>query len=393
MIFKTTVRAILLALSAATAATAPTSAFAQSSVTLYGMVDESIAYSSNQNGHSNLYLRQGNLLASRFGLRGSEQLSSTLSAIFDLQEGFDPNTGAMQSSGLAFNRQAFVGLRDTRYGTVTAGRQYTAYYLALGPVGPGNNLTGATGAHPGDIDGFDTTIRLNNSVLYTSPSLYGFKASAQYGFGGVAGSMKSGSSVSAALQYDGGPVSVAGAYLRMNNVSSTSGATESGSYGTSAVNEGYTSARAVQQVALAGLYTIGALKLGLNYSNVEYMSGSESLFYDTAVFNSFGVLALYTFSPAFDVESGYSYTRASRSNGIHDPARYHQISLREMYHISKRTTFYAIQAYQHASGKVLGSAGAGDVINAVATVGDSQNSSPSSTGNQFVAMFGLAVTF
>nr|WP_281365326.1 porin [Paraburkholderia caffeinitolerans] len=49
-----------------------------------------------------------------------------LSAIFDLQAGFDPNSGAEASSGLVFNQQAFVGLQNNQFGTLTLGRQYTA---------------------------------------------------------------------------------------------------------------------------------------------------------------------------------------------------------------------------------------------------------------------------
>src|SRR5579862_6215349 len=108
-------------LGAAVAATLASPAFAQSSVTLYGVVDDAIAYVNNQNGHSNVYLRHGNLYSSRFGFRGAEDLGGGLSAIFDLQAGFDPNNGAQGSSGLIFNRQAFVGLQDNQYGTVTFG--------------------------------------------------------------------------------------------------------------------------------------------------------------------------------------------------------------------------------------------------------------------------------
>lgn len=58
-------------------------AAAQSSVSLYGVVDNAFAYSSNQGGHSNFYLSQGNLQASKFGLLGSEDLGGGSRAIFD----------------------------------------------------------------------------------------------------------------------------------------------------------------------------------------------------------------------------------------------------------------------------------------------------------------------
>lgn len=370
-------------------------AMAQNSLTLYGNVDEAITYASNQGGHSNVYMRNGNLYASKFGFKGSEPLSSTLNAIFDLQEGFDPGTGAQQSAGLAFNRYAFVGLQDSRWGTLTMGRQYTPYYLLAGTLGPVTYLTGATGAHPGDIDGFDTDIRSNSSVTYTSPGIDGLRGSVQYGFGGVAGSMKSGSLFSAALRYDGGPLSVGLGYLRMSNTQYSGGfdPNASATFPHSTINTGYLSANTVQQSAALATYTFGNLLFGVNYSNVVYRPGGHSLFADTAVFNTYGALVSYRVSTPIEVSGGYGYTRASTANGIHDAARYQQISLREMYHLSKRTTLYTIQAYQHASGQTLGANGAGDIVDAVAMVGDSQNTSASSTGNQFVAMFGIAIAF
>ena len=141
----------------------------------------------NQQGHSNVYMRDGNLYASKFGLRGDEDLGGGTHAIFDLQSGFNLNNGAQSAAGLIFNRQAFVGLRNDHYGTMTAGRQYTPYFLFVGPYASSSWLTGATGAHPGDIDGLDTTTRVNNSVTYTSPTFAGLTASAMYAFGGIAG--------------------------------------------------------------------------------------------------------------------------------------------------------------------------------------------------------------
>jgi hypothetical protein len=54
---------------------------------------------------------------------------------------------------------------------------------------------------------------------------------------------------------------------------------------------------------------------------------------------------------------------------------------------------YALEAYTHAGGKTLGAKGAVQVIDTAALVGDSQNSTPSSTDNQLVFMLGLTVTF
>ncbi|MFL9874595.1 porin [Paraburkholderia megapolitana] len=370
-------------------------AFAQSSVTLYGIADNSIAYANNQKGHSDWYLRQGNLYASKFGLRGNEDLGGGTSAIFDLQAGYDLNSGAASSSGLLFNRQAFVGLQNQTYGTFTMGRQYTPYFLLVGPLASSNWLTGATGAHPGDIDGLDTTIRINNALVYTSPTWYGLQASAMYALGGIAGSTGKGQTLSGALHYSNGPVGLAAGYLRIDNAGSTTGfdPASTGSFGTSTLNQGYISARAIQHIAVAGDYTIGSLMLGLTYTNVEYMAGGRSIFADTAVFNTYGALGVYRFTPAFDIAGAFSYTLASKANGISSAARYQQYSLKQSYHLSKRTTLYALEAWQHATGQTLGAQGAGDIVNAAPVVGDSQNSTPSSTSSQFVGMLGIAVAF
>ncbi|RDU95917.1 porin [Trinickia dinghuensis] len=382
-------------MAAAAAVFAWTPAFAQSSVTLYGAVDDAVTYVSNQKGHSNIYLRQGNLYASKFGLQGKEDLGDGTTAIFDLQNGFDTNTGALSSAGLMFNREAYVGLQNTRAGTLTAGRQYTPYYMFVGPLTGSSWLTGATGAHPGDIDGLDTTVRINNALVYTSPNWSGLQASAMYAFGGIAGSTGKGETYSGALRYLNGPITLALGYLRMDNAQQTAGfdTASTGSFGVSALNTGYVSAKAVQHVAAAGNYTLGNLVLGLSYSNVEYQAGARSLFGTTAVFNTYAALASYRFTPTFDVGGGVAYTAASKANGISSAARYEQYSLKEAYHLSKRTTLYALQAYQHASGQTLGANGAGNIVDAAPAVGDSQNGTPSSTHSQFVGMVGIATLF
>ncbi|HEY1997024.1 porin [Paraburkholderia sp.] len=368
-------------------------AFAQSSVTLYGVVDDAFVYANNQKGSSNVYLRQGNLYASKWGLRGVEDIGGGTSVIFDLQNGFDLNTGALSSSTQIFNRQAYIGLQNLAYGTFMMGRQYTPYYLYVGPLASSNWLTGATGAHPGDIDGLDTTIRINNALAYNTPNWNGLQAGGMYAFGGIAGSTGKGQTISAALRYATGPVLLAAAYLRMDNAQQTSGfdPASTGSFGTSALNAGYVSAKALQHIAAAADYTIGNLMLGLNYSNVQYVSGSHSIFRDTAVFNTYAALATYRFTPAFDMAGAFSYTLASQANGIDNAARYQQYSLKESYHLSKRTTLYALQAYQHANGQTLNAKAA--IVEAAPAVGDSQNSTPSSTNNQFVGMLGFAVAF
>jgi predicted porin len=81
---------------------------AQSSVTLYGVVDAGLGYVSNANQASDSLwgMINGNLSGSRWGLKGTEDLGGGLKAIFQLENGFDPGTGQLNQGGREFGRQA-----------------------------------------------------------------------------------------------------------------------------------------------------------------------------------------------------------------------------------------------------------------------------------------------
>src|SRR5258707_15088353 len=90
-------------------------AHAQSSVTLYGIVDAGIGYQSssaslgsNAGGRSVVKMAPGVWAGSRFGIKGSEDLGGGTRAIFQLEKGYNSATGAESTSGLMFNRPAFL---------------------------------------------------------------------------------------------------------------------------------------------------------------------------------------------------------------------------------------------------------------------------------------------
>src|SRR5258708_1081923 len=187
----------------------------QSSVTLYGIVDEGFSYNSNVQGHSQYAVAAQQLNADRWGLTGAEDLGGGLNAVFALENGFNLNTGGLLQGGALFGRRAFVGLSN-RLGVLTFGRQWDAitdtvgaYILASGQhSNAGGQLAGISGAHPGDLDNLDGSYRLNNSVKYVSPVFGGFKVVGLYSFGGVAGDFTRNQVVSVAGSYNSGPVSV-----------------------------------------------------------------------------------------------------------------------------------------------------------------------------------------
>ena len=108
-------------------------AAAQSSVTLYGIVDAGVTYRSNERvGSAGAYTGHSSVGHDRqpvrqpLGIKGSEDLGGGMRALFVLENGFDITNGTSGQGGRQFGRQAFVGLGSDRYGTVTLGRQYTS---------------------------------------------------------------------------------------------------------------------------------------------------------------------------------------------------------------------------------------------------------------------------
>src|ERR1700761_3025360 len=108
------------------------SAMAQSTVTLYGIMDagvEVLTGAPDSKGHSSTLVREesGGVNSSRIGLRGSEDLGGGLKAIFTLEGGIDATDGKSLQSGRLFGRQSFVGLSSS-YGSLTLGRQRIPMY-------------------------------------------------------------------------------------------------------------------------------------------------------------------------------------------------------------------------------------------------------------------------
>jgi len=380
-------------------------ASAQSSVTLYGIVDAGISYRSNERtgsvgaytGHSNVALTSGNLSGSRFGIKGQEDLGGGWNALFLLEDGFDITNGKTGQNGGLFGRQAFVGIGSQQYGTVTLGRQYTSLNDFVAPVSP-VAFVGGFGAHPGDIDDLDQTARVNNSIKYTSANYSGFTFGALYGFGGQPGSLKQQNTWSVGAGYGNGPLHVGVGYERSDNSKSGPKDTTLGKWNgsddglfNSSINEGYASAQS-QQIAEAGVtYDFGSALVGLNYSNVQYRSGAESLFNGIATFNIAGVFAQWKIRPNIRVFGGYSYTRGGEVDGIEDRAQYHNVTIGAMYNLTKRSVIYVLSGYQHASGGTLDALG--NPVPATASVSDKGNGHSSATQSQVIVSFGIRHQF
>src|ERR1700754_1233873 len=172
---------------AAIVSAASTTAHAQTSVTLYGIIDAGLIYTNNvAKGNTRGSLVQatsGEINGSRFGLRGSEDLGGGLKAIFVLENGFSITNGTLAQPRRLFGRQAFVGLSSSQYGTVTLGRQYDSLVDFVAPLSGTAGTFGDTGfAHPFDNDNLNHSVRMNNSIKYNRANYGGFKFGTLYAF-------------------------------------------------------------------------------------------------------------------------------------------------------------------------------------------------------------------
>lgn len=375
---------------------------AQSSVTLYGIVDAGVSYVNNvgvatttgakgrpvrYENSSRFAFNSGGDYGNRWGLNGKEDLGDGLSAIFQLENGFNIGTGALSSAGTQFNRQAYFGLSSTRYGSLTFGRQYEAITDLIEAYGP--DFVGGIGTYAGDISNFDNSVRVNNSVKYRTPTYAGFSGELLYGLGGTPGSLNTGSTFSAGANYVQGPIAAGVGYLRMDNSGATTNAwsgSADGNFGSS-VTAGYAGARRVQIATAAANYTIGAVTLGVNYGYTGYQPSAYSSFRQSVDYNSAGIGARYVISPAFTVGASATYTLGqSVAEGASRP-RYQNVAAAAWYNLSKRTGFYIYGGYQHASGSTLDAYG--NVVAATASIGDKANGMSSGSRNQLMVNIGM----
>jgi predicted porin len=197
-------------------------AHAQSSVTLYGIVDGGLLYlsktqnASGKNGGKFFGFSDSGELPSMFGLRGSEDLGGGLAAEFNLQSGINIGTGGLNdSNGNLFGRQAWVGLRGG-FGTVRAGLQFSPFFDTAFALDPrGFSQFGAT--LPVYLNNAVATGVFNSNALkYTTPELAGLQASVMFAPGGVAGNFQAGRQYSADLSYHWNGVGVFAAYYNGN---------------------------------------------------------------------------------------------------------------------------------------------------------------------------------
>ncbi|EHP42469.1 outer membrane protein [Cupriavidus basilensis OR16] len=329
-------------------------AHAQSSVTLYGVVDANIEYVTNiapatptvnpatgqvtvGPGNNRFALSSGGMSASRWGLRGVEDLGGGTKALFVLESGFGLDDGKSMQGGRLFGRQAFVGLSNS-LGSVTFGRQYTSLGTVLANFSP----TGyAYQYEPLDVmTGInyrsDNTIKYAGKFGAVSGEAYWSFGNGVAGAGEVPGQFRRDIGYGAALVYASGPFSATVAYDEYDpTITPVTGAYGKFRKAAAAVN--YTFNRAV-------------IMAGYRWGKNQFSDGMTALRDDF-----WWIGGNYQITPALTVTLAYYYEKLrtvmlTPSAPTTHPANPWQTSFIVDYNLSKRTDVYFTTAYAKNAG-------------------------------------------
>jgi predicted porin len=284
------------------------SAFAQSSVALYGRIDTSIG-SEKINGNSTTRMASGLLSTSRLGFRGSEDLGGGLKANFNLEGSLASDSGVIGSAAGFFDRQSWVGLAGG-FGSVRAGRTDTAFD-DIRDLAVVHNLWDsefsptkiAYGAGVGDYSS-----RAGNMLRYDTPSLGGFSAGISHALDENDTQKRDLTAYN--LRYRGGRLDVGVAFQQQRHEAAPASDRE--------------------YVALSASYKFDLLKLSGGIQRAENDAGTRDDEYSVGVAVPFG---------AFELSAGHAWSRAETAGAR--TAEGQAFAIGGTYAMSKRTRLYA----------------------------------------------------
>lgn len=337
---------------------------AETSVTLYGIVDAGISYQqvkgtnpftgADYKSNSTGFL-SGGQSESRWGLRGTEDLGEGLQAVFVLENGFDIGTGRANHDNRLFGRQATVGLRSDAWGQLDFGRQSniaTKYFADVAsPFG-----TDFSQARAGTTFGAADSVRYDNMIMYQTPNFSGFQFGVGYSFNNsgnqqfkVSGDRQPNSRAwTTGLRYVNGPI---GAALTYDQIKSAETFLDPNDNGVS-----------IKSWNLGASYDFNVVKLHLGFgqtrngwlSSVQYadlpaFQSANTGYYanDGMKVNSYtvGLSAPIGASSSVMASWGMADPRDAGVHAMGATSKQQVYSLGYTYALSKRTNVYAIGSY------------------------------------------------
>lgn len=330
-------------------------AHAQSSVTLYGVVDSGLLYQSTSaatfqptaRNQGHVYqLKDGGVYSSFWGLKGSEDIGGGYRINFKLQGSFNSTNG---KSGLSdtpgttamFNQYATIGASGP-FGTFDAGRQIIPMIYAMAETDVrgaqyfGSILTAWLGINQAaGWPGTSTNAPIgalydSNAMVYTSPKFYGASLALEYAPGGVAGQFQGGTRESAVLKYSNYGLNLSAVYYNGHD--------------TNPYPLTYPAAPAISATGqdnnrfyyFGAMYTIGGLSMSGSYG-----IGKNPARSNTADFEMASAGLGYQFNPFFKVTSGFYYLKDRNNSANHSS----EFAVGAEYSLSKRTKAYAQVGY------------------------------------------------
>jgi predicted porin len=283
--------------------------YAQSNITLYGLIDNSVEISNVGNG-TTARMDSGGQLGSRFGLKGSEDIGGGNRVNFVLEQGIGSNDGTASNPAQAFSRQAWVGVSGN-WGELRFGLQNSPLYIFAN-----NYLDSFTVATIGSaLASFQTLVpRVNNAISYHTPDFNGLTAQFMIGLRDQTTLPSSGvQSYHVAIEYNKGPLSAATAYQQVANV---------------------TNSASLKVLTVGASYAFGALRVYGGFHTSRETDGSLDK-------NVYVTSLSYMFGTASMLSLGYGHAQdktAASNNGD-------QVGLMYWYFLSKRDTLYAAAAF------------------------------------------------
>ena len=313
-------------------------ASAQSTVTLYGLVDVwagAVTVDNGTNSVTNTKLDSGGVNGSRWGMKGTEDLGGGLKAIFDLQSGFSLDTGAggqgesnspTTTTSTLFGRSAWVGLTggfgSVKFGRISsisydlAGASNAVFDSALSPstYTARINDQGTFAKNP-IANGLGNTNRLNNSIRYDSNAMSGLVLSGQIGLTeNKTATTDAGAIYALGATYTAGPIAAQFSYTTEKP--------------TGAI------ADAAKFAFLGGSYNFGVATLKANVakaSNIGFVNGAAD--------NEYQIGVDVPVSSALTLSTSYAYAKDNSTASVTNEKRT-GLGLGAAYTLSKRTFVY-----------------------------------------------------
>ncbi|WP_233869933.1 porin [Paraburkholderia adhaesiva] len=359
---------------------------AQSSVTLYGRIDNGLSYTNNVNGNSHSFgMGSGLWGQSWWGLQGAEDLGGGTKTIFQLESAIITTNGSLANTSSLFNRHATVGLSNDKYGT-----------FKMGNIGDGEITQDTWGADPQEMQDFSifSMVRGRNwakstsAAEYSSPTWNGFSFKAQYSLLGSTGGWNVGTGVNTAGVSAGGRTNGIGAYYTfgMGDVRVIYDEVRD-------VNGQFSNVFSTSRMAMVGgTLTFGPVRA---YYGYEHLSAPQAA-QNTATFNAttlapgasaptavnYGWIgANWQVNAATAVTAGIYHSNVNNGNGNGT-----LFTLGSTYNLSKRTFLYVETGYAKNSSTANFSVGGNP------NVGEG-NGNPNFGQGQFGAIAGIFTQF